>query len=173
MDKISGIVPAGRRFRNVDVSRSQPVRPGAPSFGRPIGRASQADSFSADVTAMSAPMDRVNISDDAKVQSSEMPGLKENIESFSNSRAASSRANEVSTYSAPTKPVAASTVEEMTKKFFSPQKFSDDSGLKFEAAPRLSQPESGDLLLDSPVNAMANQQDFSRQKPYSSSEQSL
>lgn len=38
MEKISGIVPASARTKSVDVSRSQPVRPGAPRMGRPEGR---------------------------------------------------------------------------------------------------------------------------------------
>ena len=38
MDKISSIIPANGRTRTVDVSRSQPVRPGAPTNGRPVGR---------------------------------------------------------------------------------------------------------------------------------------
>lgn len=39
MEKISRILPANHRTRAVDVSSSQPVRPGAPAWGRKIGRA--------------------------------------------------------------------------------------------------------------------------------------
>ena len=39
MEKISGIVPGSHRTRTVDASMSQPVRPGAPTFGRPEGKA--------------------------------------------------------------------------------------------------------------------------------------
>lgn len=42
MDKISGILPSSYRTRKVDVSQSQPVRPGAPAWGRPVGRTTQA-----------------------------------------------------------------------------------------------------------------------------------
>lgn len=38
MEKISGIIPRNSRNSSADVSKSQPVRPGAPSFGRPIGK---------------------------------------------------------------------------------------------------------------------------------------
>ena len=38
MEKISRILPANARTQSVDVSKSQPVRPGAPSWGRPMGR---------------------------------------------------------------------------------------------------------------------------------------
>jgi len=37
MEKISGIVPASRRVQGVNLKDSQPVRPGVPTFGRPIG----------------------------------------------------------------------------------------------------------------------------------------
>ena len=37
MDKISSIVPGSKRVAAVDLNSSQPVRPGAPSFGRPMG----------------------------------------------------------------------------------------------------------------------------------------
>lgn len=38
MEKISGIIPRNARTSSADTSKSQPVRPGAPSFGRPIGK---------------------------------------------------------------------------------------------------------------------------------------
>ncbi|MCB0369111.1 MAG: hypothetical protein KDD45_06565 [Bdellovibrionales bacterium] len=38
MEKISGIIPGNSRTSKADLSRSQPVRPGAPNFGQPIGR---------------------------------------------------------------------------------------------------------------------------------------
>lgn len=37
MEKISGIVPASRRVSSVDMKNSAPVRPGTPTFGRPVG----------------------------------------------------------------------------------------------------------------------------------------
>lgn len=39
MDKISRIVPNSNRTTSVDFSKERPVRPGAPGFGRPDGRA--------------------------------------------------------------------------------------------------------------------------------------
>ena len=46
MDKISGIIPANARTKSVDVSSAQPVRPGAPSWGRPEGKVTKAMALS-------------------------------------------------------------------------------------------------------------------------------
>lgn len=43
MQKISGIIPASPRTKVADVSMSQPARPGAPAFGRPMGKNSLGD----------------------------------------------------------------------------------------------------------------------------------
>ncbi len=40
MEKISSIIPTNHRVKSVDMEDSQPVRPGAPSFGRPVGTTS-------------------------------------------------------------------------------------------------------------------------------------
>lgn len=48
MEKISGIVPSSPRTRKVDVSSSQPVRPGAPEFGRHVGKNSLAENTAID-----------------------------------------------------------------------------------------------------------------------------
>lgn len=42
MEKISGIIASNARTRSVDVSNSQPVRPGAPAYGRPEGKVTKA-----------------------------------------------------------------------------------------------------------------------------------
>ena len=42
MEKISGILAANARTKSVDVSNSQPVRPGAPTYGRPEGKVTKA-----------------------------------------------------------------------------------------------------------------------------------
>lgn len=41
MEKISSILPKSPRTQNVDHSRAQPARPGAPLLGRPMGRVTQ------------------------------------------------------------------------------------------------------------------------------------
>lgn len=46
MRKISGIIPPNARTQSAEISRSQPARPGAPDFGRPMGKNSQADRIS-------------------------------------------------------------------------------------------------------------------------------
>ncbi|MNJ99859.1 hypothetical protein D3C87_176400 [compost metagenome] len=43
MDKISGILPPSARTRTADISNSQPARPGAPTFGRVMGKSSLSD----------------------------------------------------------------------------------------------------------------------------------
>ncbi len=43
MEKISGILPASPRTKVAEVSSAQPARPGAPAFGRPMGRNSLGD----------------------------------------------------------------------------------------------------------------------------------
>lgn len=43
MEKISHILPATARVTTAEIADSQPVRPGAPSFGRPMGRGAVED----------------------------------------------------------------------------------------------------------------------------------
>lgn len=43
MEKISGIVPTSRRVTSVDMKNAPPVRPGTPTFGRPVGVSTEAD----------------------------------------------------------------------------------------------------------------------------------
>lgn len=43
MEKISGILPASARTSVTDTSLAQPARPGAPAFGRPMGKNSLGD----------------------------------------------------------------------------------------------------------------------------------
>lgn len=43
MEKISGIIPASARTQVAEVASAQPARPGAPAFGRPIGKNSLGD----------------------------------------------------------------------------------------------------------------------------------
>ena len=43
MEKISGILPPSARTKAVDIAAAQPARPGAPAFGRPMGKNSLGD----------------------------------------------------------------------------------------------------------------------------------
>lgn len=52
MEKISNILPPSNRVRASEVSESQPVRPGAPSFGRVQGRNSLGDRLTISQKAM-------------------------------------------------------------------------------------------------------------------------
>lgn len=61
MEKLSSIIPANGRTRAVDVSRSQPVRPGAPTYGRPVGRAKFSSGESEEPVAAEV-ADRVSLS---------------------------------------------------------------------------------------------------------------
>jgi hypothetical protein len=51
MEKISHILPPSRRVVAVDTESSQPVRPGAPNFGRPTARPEIQDRVSLSATA--------------------------------------------------------------------------------------------------------------------------
>ena len=48
MEKLSSILPKSPRTQNVDHSKSQPARPGAPLLGRPMGRVSNKTVFESD-----------------------------------------------------------------------------------------------------------------------------
>ena len=54
MDKISGIIPSSRRVSSVDLQNAAPVRPGTPTFGRPIGISTLAPELIGTSTAQKA-----------------------------------------------------------------------------------------------------------------------
>lgn len=96
MEKISGIIPANHRTKAVDVSGSQPVRPGAPAWGRPTGRVTK--------TSMADPLEKVSFSNlDVAVG-------KENLENLSPK----------STYNSRGQLAKSQVIEELSKKFFEP-----------------------------------------------------
>lgn len=74
MEKISGIIAANARTRSVDVSNAQPVRPGAPTYGRPEGKVTKAaieDKISLSSLATARPLESgtyKNSSEAAKVK---------------------------------------------------------------------------------------------------------
>ncbi len=94
MEKISGIIPANRRTKAVDVSNSQPVRPGAPTWGRPVGRVTQA--------MMPDPLEKVSFS-----QSESKEGLENQVAQ--------------TTYNSKGQMGKAQVIEELSKKFFDPK----------------------------------------------------
>ena len=95
MQKISGIIPANHRTRAVDVSGSQPVRPGAPAWGRPTGRVTR------------NPMPDLA----EKVSQSALDAIgKPNSENFI----------QQTTYNSRGQMAKAQVVEELSKKFFEP-----------------------------------------------------
>lgn len=96
MEKISGIIPANRRTKAVDVSNSQPVRPGAPTWGRPVGRVTQQQ-------MMDDPLEKVSFSQ------SELP-----------SRSLESPAAQ-NTYNSKGQIGKSQVIEELSKKFFEPK----------------------------------------------------
>ena len=65
MEKISRILPANARTQSVDVSKSQPVRPGAPSWGRPMGRVTPKTSLEIAPPAPQEIEDKIEFSDKA------------------------------------------------------------------------------------------------------------
>lgn len=97
MEKISHILPASRRVTAVDTESSQPVRPGAPEFGR-SSRTSQA----MDV------QDRVSLS------------------SIANGRSPEAQSQQPLTYKNPKDSARAKAVDEIAEKFFNPRTFAKD-----------------------------------------------
>lgn len=65
MEKISGIIAASPRLKSADVQSSPPVRPGAPSFGRPVGESTLAHRKDL-TTAQKANMIREQMNEDKK-----------------------------------------------------------------------------------------------------------
>ncbi|MBX2987579.1 MAG: hypothetical protein KF802_06755 [Bdellovibrionaceae bacterium] len=64
MEKISRIIPSNARTKAVDVSGSQPVRPGAPGWGRPEGRVTRSPLDIEDrvnISNLERPLDRTDI----------------------------------------------------------------------------------------------------------------
>lgn len=100
MEKISGILPANARTRSVDNSRTQPVRPGAPSLGRPMGRVTQAP-----VNVPTVIEDRINFSTAEKAMAAQPTTYKNRVE------AARSKI-----------------VDDLAKKFFEPTPAQDIAG---------------------------------------------
>lgn len=70
MEKISKIIPTSRRLQAEDLNSSQPVRPGAPSFGRPMGRNSIGEQKARVIIEEEARRiaDRITLSDDVTAQ---------------------------------------------------------------------------------------------------------
>lgn len=54
MEKISGIIPSSRRVNSVDMQNAAPVRPGTPTFGRPVGISTLAPELFSSTTAQKA-----------------------------------------------------------------------------------------------------------------------
>lgn len=67
MDKISRILPPSRRITATDVESNQPVRPGAPEYGRPSR------------TSAAGVQDRVSLSSLANNRAPEPPGTYKNL----------------------------------------------------------------------------------------------
>lgn len=65
MEKISGIISPSARLKSTDLQNSPPVRPGAPSFGRPLGEVTLAQRKDL-TTAQKANMLREQMIEDKK-----------------------------------------------------------------------------------------------------------
>lgn len=124
MEKISRILPSTRRFENVDHSSAQPVRPGAPAFGRPEGRVTRsALSRLEDLNASLSTRETEPMGDPDVVLEIGDKKLSEDV-SVRDGFKASDRTSEQlkleesKGYPASPKNVEAQKVEEMTKKFF-------------------------------------------------------
>lgn len=95
MEKISRILPPSRRVVAVETEASQPVRPGAPEFGRPSKRMEI--------------QDRVSLSPMARERA--------NAQAEANQDAAP----DVGTYKNPKETARAKVVEDLAEKFFNPR----------------------------------------------------
>ena len=95
MEKISGIIPANARTRSVDVSNSQPVRPGAPAFGRPEGKVTTAaieDKISLSGLANDRLLDPVTYKNSA--EAAKVKVIKESTQRFFDTRVPQTSAKE-------------------------------------------------------------------------------
>ncbi len=86
MEKISGIIAANARTRSVDVSKSQPVRPGAPTYGRPEGKVTKAileDKISLSAIANDRPLETGNYKN---TESAKVKIIKDSAQKFFDTR---------------------------------------------------------------------------------------
>ena len=86
MEKISGIIAANARTRSVDVSKSQPVRPGAPTYGRPGGKVTKAvieDKISLSAIANDRPLETSNYKN---TESAKVKIIKDSAQKFFDTR---------------------------------------------------------------------------------------
>ena len=86
MEKISGIIAANARTRSVDVSKSQPVRPGAPTYGRPEGKVTKAnieDKISLSAIANERPLETGNYKN---TESAKVKIIKDSAQKFFDTR---------------------------------------------------------------------------------------
>lgn len=83
MEKISGIIPGNKRTKTSELSKSQPVRPGAPAFGRAIGKVTSRDQILNDMSDIrdDKPQieDRLELSDEIRFR--EIPKSNEDLTS--------------------------------------------------------------------------------------------
>jgi len=98
MEKLSHILPTNRRISNVDLANGAPVRPGAPSFGRPIGlsakiRQERLDAAKALKAAEEAKNSKLNVKDSVSISSG--AGVKEVSVPISNTNEALTVASKV------------------------------------------------------------------------------
>ncbi len=87
MEKISRILAGNARTRSVDVSKSQPVRPGAPAFGRPEGKVTTAaieDKISLSALANDRPLETTNYKN--SVEAAKVKVIKDSTQRFFDTR---------------------------------------------------------------------------------------
>ena len=135
MEKISGIIPASPRTKAVDTSNSQPARPGAPAFGRPMGknslgdritlskvaeemRAAEALTPSTEGPATAAPTQAAMPATAAKASSAKASSPSEASQFVQGSPGPTAHATQAETYKPTTETKRAKVVEALNKKFF-------------------------------------------------------
>jgi hypothetical protein len=120
MEKISGILPPSPRTRVAEPAAAQPARPGAPAFGRPMGRNSLGD--------------RVTLSRELEVmrQSGELPTPEE-----------------PTVYKKPQEAKNVKIIEDLNQKFFSPKTLAREEDIaKSEETLKETSDKEGMFLVD-------------------------
>ncbi len=154
MEKISRIIPANRRTSSAEISTSQPARPGAPAFGRPMGRVTGsnfdpiADAIYDPSGEKFNPRDKVSIGQNRVTEfSSYKPGRESQIAAVSSASNGSDPVADTS-MEKPVESKEASQVQlvdNLQKKFFNTRtKMSDVDSAKDGVDPKLDSADKKD-----------------------------
>ena len=80
MEKISRIVPGNSRVASTDMKNAAPVRPGMPTFGRPVGESTDVVHKSSSTASRAVALHNANI--EAKKAASEERVIQKNADDY-------------------------------------------------------------------------------------------